>query len=107
MPIPRGDINTDGLGRYSLAEGIVEAAKAQGLFGNVAGFILRAASESGPYKHPEGNRRYFNYLLDIQGGVVVGIKRMDSDTPMSRAGAKKADLSKEIVAQVIKKHLGG
>lgn len=63
--------------RFRLAPGVVEQAQKLGLFGNVEKRLLRMARHSAPFTHQAGNRRFEAWVLRIDQGVVVSIKKLD------------------------------
>jgi hypothetical protein len=63
--------------RFVLGHGVVEQAQRLGLFGNVEKRVLRMARHSAPFTHHAGNRRFEGWVLRIEQGVVVSIKKLD------------------------------
>jgi len=63
--------------RFRLAPGVIEQAQKLGLFGNVEKRLLRMARHSAPFTHQAGNRRFEAWVLRIDQGVVVSIKKLD------------------------------
>jgi hypothetical protein len=53
------------------------AARLAGIFGNVEARLSRMARRSAPVTHPCGNRRFQEFILEIEKGVVKGVVRMD------------------------------
>jgi len=55
------------------------AARHAGIFGNVEARLSRMARRSAPVTHEAGNRRFQEFILDIDRGEIKGVIRMDPD----------------------------
>ena len=65
---------------YVIAKTAIASAKQVGLFGAVEKVLKNAASHSAPFTHPNGNRRFNNLILEIEGDRVVNVCKYDPQT---------------------------
>ena len=68
---------SSGFRRFAVAPAVIEQAHKLGLFGNVEKRIARMARHSAPFTHRAGNRRFEGWVLRIEQGTVVSIKKLD------------------------------
>lgn len=61
---------------YMVSAGAIAQAKMLGIGGAVEKRLLRMARRSAPLTHPEGNRRFDDFVLLIQDNVLRGINRL-------------------------------
>lgn len=54
----------------------VNAGRRIGLCGDIAKRIARMARRSAPITHDQGNWRFEDFVLEIEGGKVLGITRL-------------------------------
>jgi len=66
-----------GFRRYAVHPEALAQAQKLGLFGNVEKRLARMARLSAPFTHQAGNRRFESYVLRVQDGQVVSIKKLD------------------------------
>ena len=66
-----------GFRRYQVHPDALAQAQKLGLFGNVEKRLARMARLSAPFTHQAGNRRFESYVLRVQDGQGVSIKKLD------------------------------
>jgi hypothetical protein len=87
-------------------------ARTFGMYGAAEDRIRHMANQSWPFAHPVGNRRFHQFLLKIEGEVVVDlikftpeeIARYDSPSyrePIAESAAPSAETEKAKIAEII------
>jgi hypothetical protein len=61
---------------YDVSEIAVQQAKELGLGGDLIKRLQRMAMRSAPFTHPEGNRRFDAFVLQVSDSTVVAINRI-------------------------------
>lgn len=73
-------MSMSGFHHYQVHPRVVLQARRLGLIGNAETRIARMARYSAPFSHAAGNRRFENYILRIDQGVVVSIRKLIPET---------------------------
>lgn len=61
---------------YQVADSAIQQAKELGLSGAVVKRLQRMAMRSAPLTHPDGNRRFDDFVLMVVNKQIVGINRL-------------------------------
>ena len=62
--------------KYTVDQEAINQARMIGLCGDVDKRLIRMAKRSAPLTHPEGNRRFDDFVLFVQNKVVKYINRL-------------------------------
>jgi len=57
------------------------AARLIGICGNIEARLRRMARRSAPVTHEFGNRRFQEFVLEIDRGVILAVNRLDRHEP--------------------------
>jgi hypothetical protein len=76
---------------YTISDTALRRARKLGMYGDARGRLGRIAREAEPLVHPTATHRFGDYLLTIEGDVVLSITRAGSGLPgRSRHRATRA-----------------
>ncbi len=65
----------------TIAPAAKRAARLVGICGNIEARLRRMARRSAPVTHDAGNRRFREFVLSIDRGVILDVNRMDWQEP--------------------------
>lgn len=63
--------------QFTVRPDVIEQAHKIGLYGRVGERLIRMARRAAPFTHPHGNRRFDDYVLCIEQGVITHVLRLD------------------------------
>jgi len=58
------------------------SAREAGIFGNVEARLSRMARRSAPVTSDLGNRRFQEFIMQVDDGVMLGVYRVDASRPV-------------------------
>ncbi len=61
---------------YRVSDQALRQAREIGIGGAVVKRLQRMGMRSAPYTHPDGNRRFDDFVLSVQGKEIVGVNRI-------------------------------
>ena len=67
-----------GFRTFVATEAAITRARALGLFGNTAMRLARAARRSAMFRGEEGNRRFHDFILPVEGDEITWVNRLDA-----------------------------
>jgi len=63
---------------FQISEGAMQSAREAGVTGNVQRRLREMATYSAPYTHPDFNRRFKGYGLEVRNGVVMCVGALEA-----------------------------
>ena len=67
----------EGMRDFTVSPAALQAGEAIGLGGDVEKRLRRMAARAAPFTHPRGNRRFHDFVLVIEQGVVQSVARLN------------------------------
>jgi len=67
-----------GFRTFTPTEPAITRARALGLFGDTAKRLARAARRSALFRGVEGNRRFQDFILTVEGEEITWVNRLDA-----------------------------
>ncbi len=67
-----------GFRTFTPTEAAVSRARALGLFGDTAKRLMRAARRAAMFRGEEGNRRFQDFILTVEGDEITWVNRLDA-----------------------------
>ena len=67
-----------GFRTFVATEAAITRARALGLFGDTAKRLARAARRSAMFRGEEGNRRFHDFILTVEGDEITWVNRLDA-----------------------------
>ena len=67
-----------GFRTFVATEAAITRARALDLFGNTAMRLARAARRSAMFRGEEGNRRFHDFILTVEGEEITWVNRLDA-----------------------------
>ena len=64
--------------KFEVSQEAIDDAKRLSLFGDVEKRIARMATRSAPFTHPDGNRRFLNFVFRIEDGCILSCSTLDT-----------------------------
>jgi hypothetical protein len=77
---------------FQISEGAMQSAREAGVTGNVQRRLREMATYSAPYTHPDFNRRFKGYGLDVRNGVVMSVGALEARTVKSAGGRRRVEV---------------
>ena len=66
-----------------ISEAAKASARAAGIFGDVSKRLARMARRSAPFTGEYGNRRFNDFVMFIDDGVLIDVVRLELETAIS------------------------
>jgi len=63
---------------FTVSDAALAEAEALPLFGDTRRRLVRMARRAAPVTHPDGNRRFHDFVLRIEDGEIRGVTTLDT-----------------------------
>ena len=63
----------------TITDDVLNQARSLGMYGAVASRLKKMARLAAPFKHPDGNRRFEGWVLNVVDGTLKAISKYDPE----------------------------